>query len=117
MSKAPYDISGHAMLSARAKDLLEAPLDAHTRMAEYLLGVQAATFTSTQDTTVEIALAVQVNFQLEQGQEAAVYKDMRDGETWSSYQERATDPRALMMAVRLVADTSYTVYNPIGSLR
>jgi hypothetical protein len=118
MSKAPFDISGEAMLSAKANRLLEAELTSQTRMAEWLLGIQAITFSTDLDDDVEIMLAIQVNFQLEQGVDAAVYRDWQEADLRSVYAERFVDPRAAAMAARLIATASSdSVMSPVTSLR
>jgi len=118
MAKAPYDISAEALLSNKATNLTTAQLDSHTRMAEMLLGVHDTSFTTTQDTRVKIALTMQVNFQLEQGVEAGVYMEMRDGDLYSIYANRITDPRALLLANVLLGEANTTsVLSQVRSLR
>lgn len=118
MASAPFDISSESLLSVKAANLTTAKLDDHTRVAEHLLGFDEADFASDKLAECRIALTLQVNFQLEQGVEAGVYVDMRDGETWSTYQTRTTDPRALQMAQNLLAGATNTgQYSPVTSLR
>ena len=117
MSKAPFNIRDEPLLSAKAKGLRERPLDAHTRMAEWLLGVANATFQTDLDDDVRIALSMQVNFQLEQGVEAGVYKEWYEGDVRSVYAERITDPKALAFATRLLTFANATALSAVTSLR
>jgi len=118
MSTAPFDIGGEALLSNKAINLTESELDAHTRMAEMLLGVHDTSFSGVADTRIKIALSMQVNFQLEQGVEAAVYDETHDGDLWSIYAARVTDPRALVLATKLLTEANATsTLSPVTSLR
>jgi hypothetical protein len=117
MSKAPFNIRGEALLSAKANALGEKELDAHTRTAEWLLGVATTTFPTDLDDDVMIALSLQVNFQLEQGVEAGVYKEWYEGDVRSIYAERNTDPKALAIATRLLTSANANALSAVTSLR
>ncbi len=118
MAKAPFDISSEPILTDKADGLVTAELDSHTRMAEWLLGLQTITFPSDLDDDVVIALAMQVNFQLEQGVDGAVYRDWQEADLRSVYAQRVTDPRASVMASRLIdAALNESAFSTVTSLR
>ncbi len=118
MSTAPFELAEAFLLSSKATDLDDDSLDAHTRVAERLLKVTDVQFQDDLDAEVVIALTFQVNFQLEQGVEAAVYRETMDGEQRSIYREVEVDFRAKQMIARLVdANSTASLFSNVGSLR
>lgn len=74
-----YDIADAALLSDQARALSADALRDQTVIAEMLLGLAGTTFTGEPAERVKLALARQVNTQLEHGVEGSVYASYSQG--------------------------------------
>jgi hypothetical protein len=64
MATTVYDVSGHALLSAKAAGLSDDALVEQTAWAAELLGVSETTYTGDKLTKVKRALVLQINYQI-----------------------------------------------------
>ena len=74
-----YDITAHPVLSADALALTEGALDAEARIAEVRLGLRGTVYTGTDEEDAAIAVAKQVNLQVELGTEGRAYASWSQG--------------------------------------
>lgn len=90
------DISGHALLSAEAAGLEPPALAEYAALAVDLLGLADATFDTGDPDLLKArrAVALQVNFLIEQGTDSAVYSSNSRGARSAAYRMSLIDPRA-----------------------
>jgi hypothetical protein len=113
-----YDISASAMLSDAAADLDPDALDAHTLLAEHLLGLAGDAYTGDDLDTVDIALALQVNHQVERGVDADVYESVDHGGRTLQYAAGVTvSPQAAAIAAALLGPPPGTGWATLHSIR
>lgn len=94
-----YDVATHPFLSSKSQQL-GARFESHHRMAEALLGLRAPVVTAERDLEdMELAVAMQINFQAEQGLDPFVVESSSSSHTSQSvhYRDRAVDPRAVAL--------------------
>ena len=110
MAADDFNVSGHALLSAKAAKLEgETELPAHVALAADLLGLDGLSLSGQAKQKAERALALQVSFQVEAGADAAVYSSRQVGDRTDDFQASSRapftglDPRAEAIAARLTA--------------
>jgi hypothetical protein len=113
-----YDILGHPMLTAKAAALGSPPgekLAAHVLLAETLLGAHNHPLVTDADQleVVRLFLAIQVNFQVEQGVDPFVAEKVYSSHTKQSvtYRDRIIDPRALALASQVWKEDAAAKYD------
>lgn len=77
-----YPVSEHALITPRAKEVLlknQEAFEAHNAMAEYLLSLNDTLFVSNDAEMAAIAVALQVNFQIEQGLDPYIAINLNTG--------------------------------------
>ena len=90
-------IAGHAMLTAKAVALSPSLLAQHQLLAESLLGLSPPAYTAAEDVELaQLAIALQINFQLAQGLDPLFMKRVFDSHTRQSieYLDRWVSPQA-----------------------
>lgn len=96
-----YDVTAHPILTPKALAITPAEKFAsHVLLAESLLGVSGPAYTDTDLLDkARLAVAIQVNFQAEQGIDPFVYRSVSSAHSSQSavYREHLVDPRALAM--------------------
>lgn len=98
------DLVNHDLLSYKASKLDEDPLTAQAEIAEVLLKLQAS-YTGTEEVKAVLGIVTQVNFQLEQGDLASVYQQVKDGEIDSRYRDQSVSSRATAIVADLTKAT------------
>lgn len=93
-----YDIDDHPFLTGKSKALEADVLHSYQLLAENLLGLSAYdVFTAQADIdSAELAIAMQINFEVEQGLDPFVQKSASSGNSKQSvvYRDGYVDPRA-----------------------
>lgn len=95
---AVYEVGGHPNLSGKARGLSPQELQGQVLLAESLLGVSAPAYTDTSlRERAELAVVLQVNFQVESGLDPLILKRIHSSHTsqTAEYWGRYIDPRAL----------------------
>lgn len=96
-----YDIDDNPFLTGKSKALESEVLHSHQLLAENLLGLSMYdVFADQADVdTAELAIAMQINFQAEQGLDPYITKSVSSGNSKSSatYRDYIVDPRAQAM--------------------
>lgn len=115
-----YDVSGHPLLSPGAAALGRDELAEHNLLAEDLLSLAGTTFADEDAARATRAVALQVNYQVEQGVDAAVYDVTMVGSRMLNYRDGIVHPIALELATLLINSTvsaTTTAWPAITSLR
>jgi len=123
-----YDVSTNAILTAKAKAMVTDDLPQfteNTRLAERLLGVSGTSYSGTVGSEVQLAIAMQVNFQLATGVTPYIESGSSDkGTKQESVTYRQNQPlvdpraRALIDAVLLsIASDSNSSFTTVRSVR
>jgi hypothetical protein len=112
-----YDVTGHPLLGEDfAKLKSDDARAAQNAVAELLLGLVAPAYTdATVVDQLKLAVARQINFQLQQGMTASVMRTMnqtRPGVA-NSYRDRYADAGALAI-VAAVTDVAAVRFEPMG---
>lgn len=86
-----YDIAAHPLLSADALALDTDPFAEHAALAHDLLGLADTAFTGAAAESAKRFLALQVNYQVETGVDAAIYALKVRGSRTVSYKSASAD--------------------------
>jgi hypothetical protein len=112
---ARYDVSEHGLLSDDAQALSEPELAAQNELAEVVLGLhEGDTYTGVKETTATLAVALQVNFQVEAGVEAYVLTASSRGARSKSYRDLV---RVHPIAAALMGGLTSGDWNVLTSVR
>jgi hypothetical protein len=77
-----YPVHEHPLITSRAKELLisnQEAFEAHNAMAEYLLSLNGTQLVSDEADVAAIAVAMQVNFQIQQGLDPYIAINLNTG--------------------------------------
>lgn len=102
MATAPFDITAHELLTGDAAG--HDALTSHNRLAEVLLGIHEETVADDDEALILIAIALQVNHQVERGVEANVYLDDSDGDLRFKMRDRLVSPEAAAVVRTVVGN-------------
>ena len=110
-----YDIDDHPFLTPKSQALESEILHSHQLLAETLLGLSAYDVFSDQADIdqVELAIAMQINFQVEQGLDPYVSKSVSSGQSKQStvYRDGYLDPRAVAIVDGVVTALGLNLTN------
>lgn len=115
-----YDVDGHEFLTKKSISLEPGQFDGHHRMAEALLGLGSPAVADVDLLeTLRLAIAIQINFQVEQGIDPFVASSTYSSHSKQSinYRDRLTDPRAALMVAGVVAEDFDTYASRWASMR
>lgn len=103
-----YSVDGHPMLGEKYNNLVNPDeAVAHVVLAEMLLGLKAPVYTGEPAERLKFAIAIQVNFQLQQGVEPDVLKSVSNthpGNT-TQYRDRMVSPDARALTQYVTGNT------------
>jgi len=102
-----FDISAHDLLSDGADGLNADELAAQTVLAEVLLGLRAVTGLSGTDLeNAQLAVVLQVNYQVELGAAPGLLKSEREGDVQHDYNQVGMHPYAQQLASTVLTDVT-----------
>lgn len=117
-----YAVGGHPLLSGKANQLSPQELQGQVLLAESLLGVPATAHTDQRlRERAELAVVLQVNFQLESGTDPLIVRRIHSSHTTQTteYWGKYIDPRAMevWLSTTSLEDRSGRFGSGVQSLR
>ena len=118
-----YPVSQHALMTDRARALLtknQEAFEAHNAMAEFLLSLNGTQFTGDDAEMAAISVALQVNFQIEQGLDPYIAINLNTGgqaQKGTTFRGYKTPPVIHIQARRLADSLIRSTQTVMTSLR